>query len=252
MNIDKKEQVFCERKNQRKAFSVEHSEFGFHNDMKNKAWDLITIENHEMNIKGGEKNFNRFNQKVLTAKMNVKGKNKRNWNNLNKAIKTTKMNIERKPKPKPVQKKKVKKIVQELEVELQGIGRNFGPLKMQNKEYNYKGQEKEKEKDKTKYEKDEIVLDSNDQYQYEAEYPKNVDWNESTIPMSGRPFTIIVKKSKPSLSTTKVEKLSIKESYKTKDWNDSVKEKNEIKINMPPKKVIFLIKIKFIKFQLVN
>ena len=108
---------------------------------------------------------------------------------------------------------------------------------MQNKEYNYKGQEKEKEKDKTKYEKDEIVLDSNDQYQYEAEYPKNVDWNESTIPMSRRPYTIIVKKSKPSLSTTKVEKLSIKESYKTKDWNENIKQKNEIKINMPPKKV---------------
>ena len=238
LNIDKKEQVFCERKNQRKAFSVEHSEFGFHNDIKNKAWDLITIENHEMNIKGGEKNFNKFNQKVLTTRMNVIGKNKRNWNTLNKAIKTTKMNIERiERKQKPVQKKKVKKIVQESEVELEGIGRNFGPLKIQNKEYNYKGQEKEKEEEKTKYEKDEIVLDSNDQYQYDAEYPKNVDWNENTIPMRGRPFTIVVEKPKPTLSTNKVEKLSIKESYKTKDWNDSVKEKNEIKINMPTKKV---------------
>ena len=242
LNIDKKEQVFCERKNKfedilnkRKALSVEHSEFGFHNDMKNKAWELKTIENHEMNIKGGEKNFNKFNQKVLTTKMNVKAsKNKHDWNNLNKAIKTTKMNIDR--KQKPVQKKKVKKIVQELEVELQGIGRNFGPLKIQNKEYNYKGKEKEKEIEKTKYEKDDIILDSNDQYQYEAEYPKKIDWNENTIPMSGRPFTI-VKKPKPPLSTSKVEKLSIKEDYKIKDWNESIKEKNEIKINMPTKKV---------------
>ena len=73
LNIDKKEQVFCDRQNkfkdinaqnQRKAFSVEHTEFGFHNDLKNKAWELISIENQEMNIQGGEKNFNKFNQRV--------------------------------------------------------------------------------------------------------------------------------------------------------------------------------------------
>ncbi len=310
LNIDKKEQVFCDRQNkfkdinaqnQRKAFSVEHTEFGFHNDLKNKAWELISIENQEMNIQGGEKNFNKFNRRVLTTKMNVLGIYKPDWNDLNKAIKTTKMNIDgtpeleepseekesepeviikkvkkpakpkkpkkqKKPVKKPVKKKPVKKIIKKVkpkveepepseeisesqnpeleidnnyELELLESGRKFGPLKVQNKIINnYKGKEKpkiEEKPEKTKYEKTDVILDNNDIYTYEAEYPKNVDWNEDTIPMSGRPFTI-EREPLPPLSETKAEKLLIKESYKTKDWNESIKERNEIKINMPKRK----------------
>ena len=42
--------------------------------------------------------------------------------------------------------------------------------------------------------------------------------------MSGRPFTL-EKKAKPTLSTKKVEKISIRPSYKTKDWNNYIKER---------------------------
>ena len=287
LNIDRKEQVFCERKNkfqeimeQRKALSVEHSDCAFHNEI-NKAWEVISIENNEMSIRGQDRNFNKNNKIALTTKMNVKGIYKPDWNDLNRAIKTTKMNIDRVELPpvkkqkrivkKPVKKivkkpvkKPVKKIVkkpvkriekkeeepieydtqyEDLEVanyklELLESGRKFGPLKVENNEYGYKGEEKPPAveiPEKTKYENEDVLLDENEKYSYEAEYPKNVDWNESTFPMSGRPFTID-KNPKPPLSTSKGEKISIKESYKPTDWNKSIKQKNEIKINMPPKK----------------
>ena len=117
-------------------------------------------------------------------------------------------------------------------------GRHFGLLRIQTKTYNYKGVPKPKEvikPDKNKYNKNEILLDKNDKLVYPAEFKKDVDWNKKTYPMSGRPFTI-EKKAKPTLSTKKVEKISIRPSYKTKDWNNYIKERNVIKINMPVRK----------------
>ena len=305
LNIDKKENLIIDERmnrfndingNKKRAYSVEHSELGIYHGLK-KAWDTIDIENMEMKIYGN-KNFNRFNQKVLTTKMNVYGIYKPSWNEANEAVKTTKMNIDGKPesepeeepeqvkvkkqpkkqkkpvKKKPVVKKPVKKIVkkvvkkvpkkvkkqeevkedveeppesekteQELDIEnfdlnLPESGRKFGPLKVQNKTYNYKGKPIPKEEPKpvkNKYENNETILDAKDKYAYTAEYPKNVDWNEDTIPMSGRPFTID-KKPNPPLAESKTEKLVIKQSYKPKDWNKSIKERNEIKINMPTRR----------------
>ena len=339
LNIDRKEELFCQGviipEEERQNKFKDEKDIKAINDrralsVKNGAWDLISIEKHEMNIYGEEKNFNRFNQKVLTTKMNVRGYYKPKWNDLNRAIKTTKMNIEgtavsepepeeegekeeeekaeenleekeeikieekeniklqeikkteKKPKKKPakkkvkkpVKKKPVKKVIkklkkvakkhtttkeelldepsesetQEPELEIDNnyelnipeteMEKKFGALKVQNKVYNYKAPEKPKEEEKPeklKYEKDETLQDSNDIVSYEAEYPKNIDWNEDTIPMSGRPFTI-EKKPKPTLFTSKAEKISIKESYKSKDWNKNIRERNEIKLNMLTRK----------------
>ena len=340
LNIDRKEELFCQgviiQEKERPNKFKDEKDINALNDrralsVKNKAWDLISIEKHEMNIYGEEKNFNRYNQKVLTTKMNVRGYYKPKWNDLNRAIKTTKMNIEgtgisepepeeeeekeeeekeeekveekeeikieekehikledvqkleKKPKKKhikkkvkkPVKKKPVKKVIkkvkkvakkhtinkeeelldepsesdnQEIELEIDNnyelnipeteMEKKFGALKVQNKVYNYKAPEKPKEEEKPeklKYEKDETLQDSTDIVSYEAEYPKNNDWNEDSIPMSGRPFTI-EKKPRPNLFTSKAEKISIKESYKSKDWNKNIRERNEIKINMLTRK----------------
>ena len=357
LNIDRKEQIFCERKavesdderinkfqninetnaQDRRAYSVEHPDLQA--NLVNKNWDVITIENHEMNIHGGEKNFNKYNQKVLTTKMNVKGIYKPNWNDLNKAIKTTKMNIdktiekEEEPEPekeeepveepveepeeepeeqpeeesepeeekhepvkeekkpekvvkkvvkkpkkpkKPVQKRPKKKVVKKVvkkvpnkaeeipdditesenqetepepepefdfanfELNLAETGRKFGPLKtVQNKVYNYKAEEKPKEEvkpEKMRFEQNEMLLEENEKVEYEAEYPKNIDWNEDTIPMSGRPFTL-EKKQRGPLLANKAGVLTIRQAYKPKDWNKNIKERNEIKINMPTRKI---------------
>ena len=337
LNIDKKEELFCqgviipekERQNKFKDSNISNKR-AF--SVNTGAWDLISVEKHEMNIFGGEKNFNRFNQKVLTTKMNVRGYYKPKWNDLNRAIKTTKMNIEgtgvgeSEPEPeeeeeekdqkeeteeekveekeeikieekehikeveevkkikkkpakkkvkKPVKKKPVKKIVKrvkkvakkhttkkeeelldelseseipeleidnnyELNIPETEMEKKFGPLRVQNNKayYNYKAPEKIKEEEKPeklKYEKDETLQDSNDIFTYEAEYPKNIDWNEDSIPMSGRPFTI-EKKPRPTLYESKTEKIWIKENYKSKDWNKNIRERNEIKINMSTRK----------------
>ena len=357
LNIDRKEQIFCERKavesdderinkfqninetnaQDRRAYSVEHPDLQA--NLVNKNWDVITIENQEMNIHGGEKNFNKYNQKVLTTKMNVKGIYKPNWNDLNKAIKTTKMNIdktiekEEEPEPekeeepveepveepeeepeeqpeeesepeeekhepvkeekkpekvvkkvvkkpkkpkKPVQKRPKKKVVKKVvkkvpnkaeeipdditesenqetepepepefdfanfELNLAETGRKFGPLKtVQNKVYNYKAEEKPKEEvkpEKMRFEQNEMLLEENEKVEYEAEYPKNIDWNEDTIPMSGRPFTL-EKKQRGPLLANKAGVLTIRQAYKPKDWNKNIKERNEIKINMPTRKI---------------
>ena len=357
LNIDRKEQIFCERKaveidderinkfqninetnaQDRRAYSVEHPDLQA--NLVNKNWDVITIENQEMNIHGGKKNFNKYNQKVLTTKMNVKGIYKPNWNDLNKAIKTTKMNIdktiekEEEPEPekeeepveepveepeeepeeqpeeesepeeekhepvkeekkpekvvkkvvkktkkpkKPVQKRPKKKVVKKVvkkvpnkaeeipdditesenqetepepepefdfanfELNLAETGRKFGPLKtVQNKVYNYKAEEKPKEEvkpEKMRFEQNEMLLEENEKVEYEAEYPKNIDWNEDTIPMSGRPFTL-EKKQRGPLLANKAGVLTIRQAYKPKDWNKNIKERNEIKINMPTRKI---------------
>ena len=369
LNIDRKEQIFCERKavesdderinkfnnineinaqNDRRSYSVERLDFGFRN-LVNKNWDVITIENHEMKIHGGEKNFNKYNQKVLTTKMNVKGIYKPNWNDLNKAIKTTKMNIDKtiekeeepepepekeeelesekieepekvgeqeaepeeepepeeeepepeepepkkeqkkpekviikkvvkKPVKKPVKKRPPKKIVKKVikkvpskkvpeeipdditesenqetepepepeldfanfELNLEETGRKFGPLKkVQNKVYNFTGVKKPKQEikpEKMKFEKNEMLLEKNEKVEYEAEFPKNIDWNENTIPMSGRPFTL-EKNQKAPLLANKAGVFTIRQAYKTKDWNKNIKERNEIKINMPTRRI---------------
>ena len=356
LNIDRKEQIFCQRKtvesddernnkfknineinaeNDRRAYSVERADL--ENKLINRNWDVFTIENHEMKIHGGEKNFNKYNQKVLTTKMNVKGIYKPNWNDLNKAIKTTKMNIDKtiekeeepepekeeesekiepepepeepepeeeepeqeepepikeqkkpekviikkvvkKPVKKPVKKRPPKKVVKKVvkkvpskkgpeeipeditesenqetepepepeldftnfELNLEETGRKFGPLKkVQNKVVNYKGEQKPKEEvkpEKKKFEKNEMLLEENEKVEYEAEFPKNIDWNESTVPMSGRPFTLEKKQMGPLLAN-KAGVLTIRQAYKTKDWNKNIKERNEIKINMPTRRI---------------
>jgi hypothetical protein len=113
-------------------------------------------------------------------------------------------------------------------------------LKIHNETYNYKGIERSKEEeelsDKSKYKENETEMESNDKIAYEAEYPKIVDWNEYTFPMSGRPFTI-EKKPRSTLSSNHAEKLSIKESYKPKDWNKMIKVRKDININMPKRNI---------------
>ena len=517
LNIDKKEDFFWERKNfeeiqkqenlrknkfedlnmqekERKAYSVEHSDFIINQERRNKIWEPFIIENEEMNIYG-EKNFNKYNQKVITTKMNIRGIHKTNWNELNQAIKTTKMNIdgviepeeeikekepeeeeqveesieepvkepveepeeepeeeeseeeeekekeeikkakesksgtkpqlvkgsksdkepksvieskepkevkepksnkEQKPstekkepkeqkqgkgpgetkelksikdqkqvkepkkinEPKQVKgkepvkepkqvlgkepvkgpkqvlgkepdkesrlikkqenikeqtkirelnqikeqkpvnyskqdnkiesiknkntkkaskttskkktakkviKKVVKKIVkkqpekqenidedisetdnqnQKLDVENFDLNiiksrRRFGDkLIIQNETYKYKGTKKPEEVEKplkNKYKEDEVLLDSNNIFSYEAEFPKVIDWNEDTFPMSGRPFTI-EKKPRPTLYASNSAIITIKQSYKEKDWNKMVKVRRDANINMPHRK----------------
>lgn len=70
--------------------------------------------------------------------------------------------------------------------------------------------------------------------EYPAQFPK-VDWNKNSIPMSGRPFSI-EKKPRPTLSSSNVEKLSLKNCYNPVDWNKSINKRKEININMTMKK----------------
>ena len=111
-------------------------------------------------------------------------------------------------------------------------GRKFrGPLNVQKKgTYNYQGK---KINIFDKFKKN-VSKESNEMMEYPAEFPK-VDWNQNTIPMSGRPFSID-KKPVPTLSTSNVEKIALKGSYKTKDWNKSINERKVININMTMKK----------------
>ena len=87
-----------------------------------------------------------------------------------------------------------------------------------------------------RFEQNEMLLEENEKVEYEAEYPKNIDWNEDTIPMSGRPFTL-EKKQRGPLLANKAGVLTIRQAYKPKDWNKNIKERNEIKINMPTRKI---------------
>ena len=166
----------------------------------------------------------------------------------------------KKPKKKPVKKKPVKKIIKkepeketeeeitesetpEFDIEnfdlsFEESGRQFGPLKVRKMSYNYRGVKKPKEKEKPEkkqYNKNEMIFDSNDALEIDAEFNKNLNWDDNTFPMTGRPFTI-EGKEKPALSKKNVEKITLKQSYKPKDWNKTIKERNVIKINMPTKK----------------
>jgi len=169
---------------------------------KERYEDNLTMENGEMFVKG-EKDFNKDNEVELTTKMNVKGKQKFSWNETNEAIKTTKMNID-KEETIPT----------------------FDNLYIENNAYNYQGQTKKK------FSSDETNLESNEEMQYPAEYvPTN--WNLSTIPMSGKPFTLEgEQKTVPLYSTAKGEKVTIKKSYETPDWNKKNNKRKEVQINM--------------------
>ena len=169
---------------------------------KERYEDNLTMENGEMFVKG-EKDFNKDNEVELTTKMNVKGKQKFSWNETNEAIKTTKMNID-KEETIPT----------------------FDNLYIENNAYNYQGQTKKK------FSSDETNLESNEEMQYPAEYvPTN--WNLSTIPMSGKPFTLEgEQKTVPLYTTAKGEKVTIKKSYETPDWNKKNNKRKEVQINM--------------------
>ena len=162
----------------------------------------LTMENGEMFVKG-QKDFNKDNTVELTTKMNVKGKQKLNWNETNEAIKTTKMNID---KNESIQ--------------------TFGNLYIENNVYNYQGHPK------TKFSSDETNLESNEEVQYPAEYVQQ-NWNLLTIPMSGKPFTLErEQKSTDEYRTTKGDKITIKKSYETTDWNKKNNKRREVQINM--------------------
>ena len=166
----------------------------------------------------------------------------------------------KKPKKKPVKKKPVKKIIKKepeketdeeitesetpvLDIEnfdlsFEETGRQFGPLKVRKMSYNYRGVKKPKPKEKPekkKYEKNEMIFDSNDALEIDADFNKNLNWGENSFPMTGRPFTI-EGKEKPMLYKKNVEKITLKQAYKPKDWNKTIKERNVIKINMPTRK----------------
>ena len=162
----------------------------------------LTMENGEIFVKG-QKDFNKDNTVELTTKMNVKGKQKLNWNETNEAIKTTKMNID---KNETIQ--------------------TFGNLYIENNVYNYQGNPK------TKFSSDETNLESNEEVQYPAEYVQT-NWNLLTIPMSGKPFTLErEQKSTDEYRTTKGDKITIKKSYETTDWNKKNNKRKEVQINM--------------------
>ena len=162
----------------------------------------LTMENGEIFVKG-QKDFNKDNTVELTTKMNVKGKQKLNWNETNEAIKTTKMNID---KNESIQ--------------------TFGNLYIENNVYNYQGHPK------TKFSSDETNLESNEEVQYPAEYVQQ-NWNLLTIPMSGKPFTLErEQKSTDEYRTTKGDKITIKKSYETTDWNKKNNKRREVQINM--------------------
>ena len=162
----------------------------------------LTMENGEIFVKG-QKDFNKDNTVELTTKMNVKGKQKLKWNETNEAIKTTKMNID---KNESIQ--------------------TFGNLYIENNVYNYQGHPK------TKFSSDETNLESNEEVQYPAEYVQQ-NWNLLTIPMSGKPFTLErEQKSTDEYRTIKEDKITIKKSYETTDWNKKNNKRREVQINM--------------------
>ena len=155
---------------------------------KEKGYDIpLNLENGEMFVKG-QKDFNKNNEVELTTKMNVIGKQKLPWNETNEAIKTTKMNIDNKERTK------------------------FDNLYVENNLYKYQG------KQKNRFSPEETNLEQNGDMTYPAEYVLQ-DWNASTKPMSGIPFTIEKAEKKEQLSKIKGEKINIKRAYDTVDWN---------------------------------
>ena len=200
LNIGQSENVFCEKVQKNKELNVEHDDLNIKKTKKDRYDMPLTLENGEMFVKG-EKSFNKSNEVELTTKMNVIGKQKYTWNETNEAIKTTKMNIDKTERTQ------------------------FNDLYVENNTYNYKG------KEKNKFSPEEINLEQNEDMTYPAEYA-NKNWNETTQPMSGRPFTIEGQEKKFDLSKSKGDKITIKKSYETVDWNKKNNKRKEVQINM--------------------
>ena len=234
LNIAKNEDVFCERTIEEKdteeknteekkeyELMVERNELGLDRtkiEKKEKyGEDSLIIENGEMFVKG-KNDFNKDNKAEVITNMNVKGKNKLSWNEMNEAIKTTKMNID-----------KIDLETNKFDLHLETSGKKFDNLDIQNNTYNYKGKEP-----KIKFTTDEAIQESNDEMSYPAEYIPT-DWNKSAYPMSGRPFTIVNEKNWV-LSKAKGGKLTLKNAYITKNWNENMDKKKVIQINMAKKK----------------
>ena len=173
LNIGKNEDVFCERVEKKEELNIQHDELALKKNKKDK-YDTLTLESGEMFVKG-QKDFNKGNAVELTTKMNVKGKQKLPWNETNEAIKTTKMNIDKNERNK------------------------FDNLYVENNAYKYQG------KPRNKYSPEEINLEQNEDMVYPAEYVQK-NWNESTQPMSGKPFTLEKQEKKIDLTKSKGEK----------------------------------------------
>ena len=205
LNIGQNENVHCEKiqkKQEELSMQTENFDLKKENEKKEK-YDSLELENVEMFVKG-KKDFNKNNQVELTTKMNVVGKQKVPWNESNEAIKTTKMNIDKNGRTK------------------------FENLYKEQNVYNYKG------KIKNKYSIEELNLESNDNINYPAEFVPT-DWNKSTLPMSGKPFTLEKVQKEVDISATKGDKITIKKAYETTDWNKKNKNRKEVQINMDKK-----------------
>ena len=199
LNIGKNEDVFCERVEKKEELNIQHDELALKKNKKDK-YDTLTLESGEMFVKG-QKDFNKGNAVELTTKMNVKGKQKLPWNETNEAIKTTKMNIDKNERNK------------------------FDNLYVENNAYKYQG------KQRNKYSPEEINLEQNEDMVYPAEYVQK-NWNESTQPMSGKPFTLEKQEKKIDLTKSKGEKITIKKAYDTVDWNKKNNKRKEVQIKM--------------------
>ena len=216
LDIGQSENIFCEKAPKKEdELNIQHEDLNIKKSKKDKYDMPLTLENGEMFVKG-EKDFNKNNEIELTTKMNVEGKQKLTWNDTNEAIKTTKMNIDKNERTK------------------------FENLNVENNTYNFQG------KPKNKYSLEETNKERNEEMEYPAEYtPTN--WNESTVPMSGKPFTLSSESKKfDSISKSKGDKITIKKSYDTVDWNKKNNKRKEVQINMvkrPKKKIITKQKI---------
>ena len=204
LDIAQGDDVHCEKTVQKEE-EIINTEINNQKEKKVRYENELAMENGEMFVKGN-KDFNKENEVELTTNMNVRGKHKYTWNETNEAIKTTKMNIDKTE-----------------------FAPTFDNLDIENNEYNYQGQSK------TKFTTDETVKESTDETQYPAEYVQK-NWNLSTQPMSGRPFTLEkTEKNFDVLKTTKGEKITIKKSYETTDWNKNNNKRREVQINMAKK-----------------
>ena len=203
LNIGQNENVQCDKiQKKQEELSMQKENFDLKNEKKDKKekYESLEKENAEMFVKG-QKDFNKNNEVELTTNMNVVGKQKLSWNETNEAIKTTKMNIDKNEQTK------------------------FYNLKKEQNVYNYEG------KTKNKFSSEELNLESNDDINYPAEFA-GTDWNKTTMPMSGKPFTLEKVEKKVDMAATKGDKISLKKAYETTDWNKKNRNRKEVQINM--------------------
>ena len=200
LNIGQNENVQCDKiQKKQQELSMQKENFDLKKEKKDK-YESLEKENAEMFVKG-QKDFNKNNEVELTTKMNVVEKQKLSWNETNEAIKTTKMNIDKNERTK------------------------FENLQKEQNAYNYEG------KTKNKFSAEELNLESNDDINYPAEFVPT-DWNKTTIPMSGKPFTLEKVEKKVDIATTKGDKITLKKEYETTDWNKKNRNRKEVQINM--------------------